>query len=529
MPARVHSRLHTLVVGGFLAFTTVLVEIFFRLPPYPSDHLYYFAFAESFPSSPLADESLFFERFFHQFLRYGLVLPVRLGQEVFGYSQAAYLVVPIMAGVALAVGVYLIGVLLLNRTVGVAGAVLTLGNSIVFPELTQPLPDLLATSLFCWAVVVALAVRQRRRLVTATQRRETVALVVLGVLLGWSYLTREYIVFCWPLVPLLLFRRVPVRRWLWVALPLAVVGVSEAAVNAALFGDPLARLHASAAHGSVPPAVTDFLGHSRRWYLTRVLAVLGATPEGQLLKGALVVTVLGAVFSRKLAMLALWAALFSLPLVAFGGLIDPDHPMIRILKERYWLPLMPAIMLGAVVAGWLVVHAVVRRVPPVRAYAGIVAGVAALAVAVVPVSIAQQVRMTDRGDPLNATYAVNGGTQLEQFRTWLAGQDSDVETIWADQRTARLVPLFANGTFGGALWHGRITTWYTPGQAPPGSPAGAPKAGDHVVLYSPRSTICGYCRANAEILLGSQPATAPPSWRLAFRTDDDVVQVYEVR
>ncbi|MEQ7123230.1 hypothetical protein ABN034_01805 [Actinopolymorpha sp. B11F2] len=529
MPVRAHERLHTLVVGGLLAIATVLVEIVYRLPPYPSDQLYYFDFAESFPASPLADNSLFLQRFVHQFLRYGLVFPMRLAQEVFGYSQGAYLLVPVAAGVALAVGVYLLGVLLVNRTVGVAGAVLTVGNSIVFPELTQPLPDLLATSLFCWAVVVAVAIRQRRRVVTVTRRRETVALLVLGVLLGWSYLTREYIVFCWPLIPLLFLRRVPLRRWLWVALPLVVIGGGEAIVNAVLFGDPLARLHASAAHGSVAPAVTDFLGHSRRWYLTRVLAVLGAAPEGQWLKGALVVTVLGAVFSRKLVVLAAWAVLFYVPLVAFGGVIDPDHPMVRILKERYWLPLMPAIMLGAVVAGWLVVHAVVRRAPPVRAYAGVAAGVAALAVAVVPVSIAQHVRMTDRDDPLNATYAVNGGTQLEQFRSWLAADGGDVDTIWADQRSVRLVRVFVNGTFGEPVWRGRIATWYTPEQVPAGTAAEAPQAGDHVMFYSLRSTICGYCRGNAEVLLDSRPARPPATWRLVFTTDDDVVQVYEIR
>jgi hypothetical protein len=511
MPARAHQRLHTLVVGGLLAIATVLVEVFYRLPPYPSDQLYYFDFAESFPASPLADDSLFLQRFFHQFLRYGLVFPMRLAQEVFGYSQGAYLLVPVVSGAALAVGVYLLGVLLVNRTVGVAGAVLTVGNSIVFPELTQPLPDLLATSLFCWAAVVAVAIRQRRRLLTVTRRRETGALLVLGVLLGWSYLTREYIVFCWPLIPLLFLRRVPVRRWPWVALPILVVGAGESLLNAVLFGDPLARLHASAAHGSVAPAVTDFLGHSRRWYFTRVLAVLGATPEGQWLKGALVVTVLGAVFSRRLAFLALWAGLFYLPLVAFGGVIDPDHPMIRILKERYWLPLMPAILLGAVIAGWLVVGAVARRVPPLRAHTGLVAGVAALAVAVVPVAIAQHVRTTDRDDPLIATYAVNGGTQLEQFRSWLRADGGEVDTIWADQRSVRLVRVFVNDTFGDPVWRGRISTWYTPTQVPAGATVAAPKPGDHVMFYSLRSTICGYCRGNAEVLLDSRPATAPAS------------------
>ena len=524
------SRQVTILVGVLLAAAAGIVEVLWRLPPYPSDQLHYFDFAESFPDRPSFDQPEFFTRFLHLFLRHGLIIPIRLAQEGFGYSQAAYLVVPVLAGIGLAVGIYLVGVLMFNRTVGVAAAVFALGNSIVFPELTQPLPDLLATTLFCWAVAGSLALRQRRQLVTASRRREIATLLLVGALLGWSYLTREYIVFVWPLIPLLLVRRVPVRRLIWIALPLAAAAAGETVLNWFAFGDPLARFHASSAHGSVPPATTDFLGHSRRWYLTRLLWVFGGTPEGVWLKGALVATVAGAVFSRRLRILLVWAALFYVPLVTLGGVLDPEHPMLRILKERYWLPLVPAVMLGAVAGVWLSTRAVGRRVPFLRARAGLVAGAVTCAVVAVPVGIAQQARTTDLTDPLNATYAANGGTQLEQFRSWLGSRpDGDVRAIWADQRSVRLVRVFVNGTVGGAVWDGRLATWYAPGQAPATEPATAPAPGDHVFFYSRRSTICGYCRGNAEALLDSRPASVPPTWRRAFATDDGLVEVYEVR
>ncbi len=522
------NRLVTLLVGGVLAVGVGLVELRWRLPPYPSDQLHYFDFATTFPHRPEFDDPEFFARFFHLFLRHGLVIPIRLAQEVFGYSQAAYLVVPVLAGVALAVGVYFLGFLLFGRTVGVAAAVLTVGNSIAFPELTQPLPDLLATALLTCALALAVAVRQRRLLVTGgSPWRERVALLAIGGLLGWSYLAREYIVFVWPLVPLLLLRRVPLRRLLWIVLPLAAIGAGETALNAWAFGDPLARFHASSAHGSVPPPTTDFLGHSRRWYLTRILWVFGSAPEGWWLKAALVATVVGGVFSRRLAILLVWAGLFYVPLVTLGGVLDPDHPMLRILKERYWLPLVPAVMLGAVAAVFLLTRTLARLVPLLRARAGLVASVAALAAVVVPVGIAQHARTTDLTDPLNATYAANGGTQLEQFRSWLAtGDGAQDHTIWADQRSVRLVRVFVHGTFGGRVWDGRILTWETPEQRP-GAPS--PARGDLVFFYSPHSTVCGYCRGNAEALVGTRPLAVPESWRLAFATDDGLVEVYEVR
>ncbi|WP_020573476.1 glycosyltransferase family 39 protein [Actinopolymorpha alba] len=510
---RLRGRRLTMLVGGLLALGVGIVEVIYRLAPYPSDQLNYFEAARDFPSHPTYAG-------LHQFLRHGLIIPMWLAQQVFGYSQVAYLIVPMLASVGLAVGVYVLGVLLFNRVVGVGAAILTIGNSIVFPDLTAPLPDLPATTLFCWAVVLAVALRQRGTLVTATRSRETATLIGLGVLLGWSYLTREYIVFVWPLIPILLVRKIPVRRLLWILLPLAVVGLGESILNAVVFGDPLARLHASASHGDGTPPVTDFLGHSREWYLTRLTAVTGSTPEGTLLKAALVATVLGGFLSRRLALLLAWAASFYVPLVALGGFLDPDAPMLRILKERYWLPLVPAVMLSATAGLWLLVRGGAPAIPFLRSRGVLIAGIVTLAAVAVPVTVAEQARR--QPTPATATYAANGGTGLEEFRSWLAGEGPEVTTLWTERRAIRLVRIFVNGAVGGPIWNGRLETWSPVAGKP------RPAAGDYVFLYSARSRVCNPCRANAEALLG-RTVSVPSGWRPVFASSDGLAEVYQVR
>ncbi|MEQ7123228.1 hypothetical protein ABN034_01795 [Actinopolymorpha sp. B11F2] len=511
---RPHPGVTTVLVGILLALGVAAIAVLYRLSPYPSDQLNYFDAAREFPhrSSTGGGE--------HQLLRIGLIVPLRLAQMLFGYSQGAYLLVPTLAAIGLAVAVYALGVLLFNRTVGFAAAVLTVGNSIVFTDLTAPLPDLLATALLCSAVALTLAIRQGRHVVTASARRQAGALVMVGILLGWSYLTREYIVFCWPLVPFLLWKRLPYRRLLWIVAPLTAIGLVELGLNAAASGDALARLHASASHGQSPTS-TSFIGHSRQWYLSRPAAILGGTPEGTWLKAALLATVAAPLISRRLAFLAGWAAIFALPLIALGGFLDPDHPMLRITKERYWIPLMPAVCLCAVAGVWLLARNRATVVPALRGRSRVVATWVTLAVVAVPVGIAQHARMTEP-TPQNASFAANGGVQLEHLRPWLDQHSTGVTTVWAEPRTYRLVKLFATGTFGGPVWSGELKLWL------PGASHPQPLPGDYVVLYSPRSGVCGPCRDNAEALLGS-PVHVPASWQPAFISSRRVVEIYQVR
>jgi len=141
--------------------------------------------------------------------------------------------------------------------------------------------------------------------------------------------------------------------------------------------------------------------------------------------------------------------------------------------------------------------------------------VLALAVALTPAGIAHASRAG------NTVYRANGATQMEQLRAWFGGAGADVATLWTDSRTARVAGLFTRGPFGGVIWDGTIRTLR-------GSTAlTRPQPGDHVLLYSAASPICGYCQVAITQILGS-PARVPAAWSLAFATGDGVLQVYEV-
>src|SRR5690606_7505617 len=116
-------------------------------------------------------------------------------------------------------------------------------------------------------------------------------------------------------------RRLP--RLGWVVLPLLVVAAGELALNAAIYGDPLARLAAAAGHGDVLAAGTnaeEYQGRRRRWYLSRIWWILYETPEGVWLVGAVVALGLGTfVAFRRLWFPLAWAAFLYVPLVLLGG------------------------------------------------------------------------------------------------------------------------------------------------------------------------------------------------------------------
>src|SRR5262249_15629193 len=110
----------TAALGAGLAVAWLCVLLpHLRVPP-PQDPLDYLQAAADFPrgltdpdAPPGADVT-------HQVLRFGLTLPTRLAIEVFGYSQAAYYAVPVVAALLLLVSVYALGCLLFSRTVGAA-------------------------------------------------------------------------------------------------------------------------------------------------------------------------------------------------------------------------------------------------------------------------------------------------------------------------------------------------------------------------------------------------------------------------
>lgn len=479
-------------------------------PPYPSDQLHYLAAGAAFPDAPDTELA-------HQVLRFGVTAPTRLAIAVFGYSQAAYYAVPVAASLLLLGATYALGALLFARTVGVAAAAVVITSTPIFLDVSDLLPDVLAAGLFAAAVAIAVAVR--RGLVAP---RPSVLLTI-GLLLGWSYLTREFIVFVWPLVLALLWGPLgasgrPRRAGLlWLVAPVAGCAAVEAVLCWYAYGDPLARLWAVAGHGrapSPPEIAATYRDKPRTEYLRRLWDTLagyppqGPYPEGWWTRGLLVLTAAaGLVRPRRFGMLLGWCLLLWVPLTLLGGVLDPQAPKLRLQLVRYWFPIFPAFVLGGLGAVWAVAVSAGRR----RTAAG-----AALVLAVGGGCTMTAVTgwWGDR-----ATRA-GGAVQMDRFRSWMKEQDGRFRTVWSDSRTLAVLKVFQQGPYGGRAWDARLLRL---------GPGGVgPRRGDLVVLFdNERGRVCGACRAAARRLLG--PAAAPrPQWHPVFATRDRVLRAYAV-
>ncbi|HEY7483467.1 MAG TPA: glycosyltransferase family 39 protein [Streptosporangiaceae bacterium] len=478
--------------------------------PYPSDQLHYLDAAPYFPR-PIPGSTII-----HQMTRFGLTGPTRLVMTVVGYSEASYYFVPLLAGVLLLFGTYAIGTLLFSRWVGAAAALVLLTYTPVFYDGTELMPDLFATGLFTCAVALAVAVRMERL------PARPWALLLIGFLLGWSYLVREFIVFVWPLILALLWARLRKDRplWrglLWVAAPIVVLVAGETLLCWIVYDDPLARVRAVAGHGEqVPAAVAEtFHNKPRRVYAGRLWAALNGSenvyyPEHWIVRPLLFATVVGApARPRRLGIFGLWPALMWVPLTLLGGVIDPSAPKLRIQLIRYWFPVFPAFVLGGVAALWLIVGYLAGRRAAGRTVLP-AAAVACVAAASVFLAVGNWGRDPDVG---------RGERDMAAFRTWMAGHSDGVRYVWTDGMTGHVLKVFQQGPFGGRAWPAEIRALRF------GAPG--PASGDMVVLFDPGGTICGQCRKAAGVALGG-PVQSAVSWHEVYATRDGVLRVYSV-
>ncbi|GAA4623276.1 hypothetical protein GCM10023196_018830 [Actinoallomurus vinaceus] len=523
-----HPRRGELLLPAALLVAYAVLLLWNLSVPQPVDHSRYMDAARSFPSRP-ADPI-----FNHQYLRIGLTAPTALVMRFFGYSEVTYHAFPVAAALLLFASVYAIGRMLFDRLVGAVSAVVLACVGIVVVAGTELLPDLPATALFTAAVALAVAIRQG----LLAHRR--IWLVAIGVLMGWSYLVREFIVFVWPLVPVLLWRRI--GRWdaLWAFVPVALTGVGETAFNAWLYRDPLARLHAGSGLGNLPsrPEVAKTFHDLPLWvYLWRLPQQLAALPEGPgmllllaLTLGAGVLCAVrlvrawvrrndspeerpaeggaegGGPYVRRAGVFALWIGLLWVPLTLLGGVLDPAHPKLRLQLLRYWYPLFPAFVLGGVAVLWLLARAV--RLPErVRSAAPAVV-VCCVGLAVTGLSV-----LGLPGKPGWAGSPRVSSDALPEFRSWLA--HSGARTVWADAKLYRILPIYFVSPTGHRVWRGHLR---------PLTNATGPAAGDYVVVFSVGSDACPRCGDTAKAVLPGIPST----WHQVLTSHDRLLHVWQI-
>jgi 4-amino-4-deoxy-L-arabinose transferase-like glycosyltransferase len=456
---------------------------------------------------------------------------------LFGNATVTYYFWPILSSALLAACLYLIAYRFWGQIFGILAVVLGLSSPITFINLTRGYPDIQSTAIVTLAVVLALVIRDR---LLSGHRATWWLWLSVGFLLGWGFETRETTILTWPIVAVVLWtRRVSVRGIALLAAGIAVWAVADIVIGAVAYGDPLIRLHVftnqDLATTTIPgdlAAQQQFVGRNRLYYLGVIPAML-ASGGGvwSLVLGAL--TLVGLVFRGGSRFVSLWFLLCYLTFVGITGGFFPNHPSGRIDVARYWICFLP--LAGLAVAGTTAEIAArigprLLRSHPSRAasWPGLAGGLHTLSAAaaqrlvnlVLAVLVAIGPVFALTGNALrNPQLIVNGADQLAQLRTFLTSNEPDNPRIMADLATARLLPIYQRGDFGGRdLWSAEVVNL---NRYP------VPRSGDLVIINSLGSQSCYFC--------GRQSGTwyekygpIPDDWELVWTSDPAHLMLYRV-
>jgi hypothetical protein len=462
-------------VGGMTVALFLAGQLLFLQGPHPFDPSWYFSNALDFPDVP-AD--LFT-------LRIGLVAPVSAAVLVFGPSEAAYYAVPLLSGVALVAAVYAIMLQLFRDRVLAGAAALVTGLNVNYlVNSSQIFPDLTATATFT-AAVLCLLLGAPRSEGPSRGWLPTVAVVCGGVLLGWSYLVREFSPILLPaVVALALLFGYSLRRVALLAGAALVTASLELVYGWAYSGDPIvhARLLLARGDGDVGEGglrmayIQDQLGSLFDTLLVFPRLLLAwDTGWAFILLAALSLLALIRLRDRRLWLLAVWFVSFLVVMAIIGlGSFSSGHWILNITNIRYWYPIFPPLVMGAFGGLWLLLRR--RFDSPNGLRAAQFAAVALAAVILAPgfrEFSGCDAREAWRNDP---------ATRWHELRSWFStAEAARMRVVWTDRFTSRLLPAYTASTFGRTIWEGEIETLDSLGDV-------APAAGTLLLVHKDRWT-----------------------------------------
>jgi hypothetical protein len=433
------SRVPTWVLG--LGLVALHLAVTFQVRPHPrwNDGIFVLNDAASFPEVTRELD--------HHALRIGNIFPVRAFLELFGYGQVAYYAWPFVTGILLVVAVFALGTVLFGRWTGAAATVLLIFHPVLVDTVIragrermtswQLLPDIPSTAFVTLGLALLVAGAQRRG---SDGRAGDAAgpwwFLVAGFCFGWAYLVRELAVFVFPVILVaLLAWRLPWRRWVQVALPMLGCLALELVTNAWAHGDPLVRLKVGGEHGS------PIEGLTRLDALLRFPRAVVGYPQTMAVLATVVLMVLGALLVRRRGhvLMLVWFVSMWLPLTLVSGLVDPGFIRINASLMRYWVPVLPALCLGAAAAVASALALVRRRLPERRPGLGtaVTAAVAVAGLLVWCVPMLDNIARNPRDRAWNAV------------RAYLAAHDDEIDTIVTDDRDALVLGIYTREPLGG--------------------------------------------------------------------------------
>jgi hypothetical protein len=412
--------------------------------PYPrwGDAILSFDYARDFPDVP-AD---------HHAARLGVILPGRLFVEIFGFGQVGYYAYPVIMGVVLVVATFSVGRRLFGLTAGTVAGFLIVFNPVLVRSVGNTtswhlLPDVPAAGWFTAGLALLLGVVYGADGTPRPTSRLAVArLVGAGLCFGIAYTCREFTAFMFVLIPLVaVLYRFPWRRLVPVVLSMAAVLAAELLVSWTVWGDPLTRFRIASSHGLVIEPV------SRVDTLLKFPHALYNQPRGSISILMLALTLGGAaVFAkRNLIFAAAWLLSLFVPLLLLGGFADPGYMSLRLQLTRYWVPILPALVIGAV--------GTVRHICLLAAAHPSASGrwlgwrLAAFGLVFLMWYPLPMLRYAV-GNPNDRSW--------NELRAYLEAHDDELGTISSDYRSAQMLEMYSRAPVGGdRVWHGDVNVF----------------------------------------------------------------------
>ena len=420
----------------------IVVALLLITVPLPGDPMNYLEAAENLPSTPLH----------HGSTRLGITAPVWLLTLVFGFSEIAFYVVPILAFGGLAAATTNVGKRLFGHWVGLGAAALVLTSPWILTYGTQLLPDIPSAALLTGSLGLVLSTPR-------DSSRHTRAWLA-GLAFGLAYLVKETSLLFGPaLLGVMLLRGHRAAFIMRFTFAAAGVAVLEALAGVVLWSDPLARISSLLNRsGAVPTAertaafeaafaaqrnpiasfsiLPQLLWQS--WH-GRLLLVLGLVLVGAAVKG-------GTRFRLLLAWILIpWISL------ALVGSIQPEsgRPVIRLMLDRYWAPLLPPLAVGGL--GALAILA--RRLRHWSPRAGMVAVTGLVALSGFGAALGVGASLDARPE----WFIRFGNEGYWQLRTVLH-QFEGSPVLYVDRLPSKLVRLYTNDPLGRSVFGGEVTS-----------------------------------------------------------------------
>jgi 4-amino-4-deoxy-L-arabinose transferase-like glycosyltransferase len=391
-------------------------------------------------------------------MRIGLELPVAVLYRIFGSSEVAYYTIPILSAALLSVSIYLISKRLFSRRVGFFAGIWVIFIPNLIQDAGHLLPDLPATACSAAAFAVLFTyfgdkVHQRK----FSSKASISMFILAGLLFGWSYLVKEYLAILFLLIPLVFWMlEIPYRYLIPVAISMLLMYGIEIAVGVIYYHNPLIRFLAASPRETTGEIQKD-VGRIVNYFALLLIKDGGEGILAFMGLGVLNSMVKSFKKEKNHIFLLTWILLIYV-LFTIAGLLPvifnwEGIVLLRLHKFRYWVPILPPLVIGAVAMLDSVFVWLKSKLPAWKFSENIF--VPLFLVLFLSLSSIRGIA-TIKDDP---DFIRNGADHYLELRAYLETHDNPDDTIWIDRDNKRaferVLPMYIRGPFGRLIWHGQ--------------------------------------------------------------------------